>query len=547
MTAQIKDPPRSSPRQGNWKAEYAELSALDLRAELDPADLERLGVAAYLVGEEARSIDAHTRAHSLALARGDTRQAARSAYWVAFAFIGARDLTQAAGWAARARRVLEEDRHDCVECGYVLLPEALGRVTAGDLVGAEATLAEAERLGERFTDRDLTSLARQARGRVLVGLGRVQEGVALFDEAMVAVTAGEVTPIVCGVVYCSVISACFEMLDMRRAQEWTEALNRWCEAQPDSVPYRGECLTHRAEILRLRARWPEALELGRRAYDALASSKHPGRGMAAYALGEVHRLRGEIQAAEDAYRLAGEHGRAPHPGLALLRAAQGQLDAARAAIVRVMAEPARGSQRAQVLAAAVEILLASDDVIGARRAADELKTMADALGSVWLRGIAACADGAVLLADGRPDEALAPLREALSTWRELDAPYEAARVRVLVGRACLSLRDEEGAKAEWDGAAAVFRQFGAAPALAAVEALRQRAASTLEPEATRLTPREIEVLRLIASGKTNREIAHALDISEKTVARHVSNIFTKIDVPTRAAATAYAFTHRLAP
>jgi DNA-binding NarL/FixJ family response regulator len=173
--------------------------------------------------------------------------------------------------------------------------------------------------------------------------------------------------------------------------------------------------------------------------------------------------------------------------------------------------------------------------------------MAEGLNSVWLRGIAASAAGAVLLADGRPGEALAPLREALSIWSELDAPYEAARVRVLVGRACRSLSDQEGATAEWDGAASVFRRFGAAPALAAVEALRQQTASTGRAESTGLTAREIEVLRLVASGRTNREVAQVLDISEKTVARHVSNIFTKIDVPSRAAATAYAFTHRLAP
>ncbi len=190
----------------------------------------------------------------------------------------------------------------------MLLPRALEEIAAGDLVGAEATFAEAERVGERFADHDLTSLARQGRGRVLVGLGRVREGAALFDEAMVAVTAGEVTPIVCGVVYCSVISACFEMLDLRRAQEWTEALNQWCEADSDSVPYRGECLTHRAEILRLRGRWSEALDLGRRAYDALVSAKHVGQGMAAYSLGELYRLRGDVGAADEAYRLAAEHG-----------------------------------------------------------------------------------------------------------------------------------------------------------------------------------------------------------------------------------------------
>jgi DNA-binding CsgD family transcriptional regulator len=545
MTAHPSHRARKSPARRDWDAEYAELSARDRRTGLEPADLERLGIAAYLAGDESGSIEVHTRAHNLAREKGDTRQAARSAFWIAFAFIGARELTRAAGWVARARRLLDEERHDCVECGYVLLPQALEQAGSGDLAGAEATFAAAEHIGQRFADPDLTSLARQGRGRVLVGLGRVAEGVALFDEVMVAVTAGEVTPIVSGVVYCSVISACFEMLDIRRAQEWTEALHDWCEAQPCLVPYRGECLAHRAEIFRLRGRWPEALDEARRAYDALAAAKGPGQGTAAYALAEVRRVRGETSAADDAYRLASEHGRAPHPGLALLRLAQGQAEAARAAIDRVMAEPTRGRQRADVLAAAVEILLASGDVPAARRAADELKATAARPESAWLRAMAASAEGAVHLADGQAREALAPLRGALTIWRDLNVPYEAARVEVLVGRACRALGDGDAARMEWDAAARVFRQFGAAPALAEVEALIHERSATTQPEAGGLTARELEVIRLIARGNTNRAIARELDISEKTVARHVSNIFTKLNLSTRAAATAYAFTHRL--
>jgi DNA-binding CsgD family transcriptional regulator len=545
MAARTSDRARRPPGRQDWKAEYAELAERDRRTELEPADLERLGMAAYLAGHESASIDVHTRAHNLALESGDTRQAARSAFWIAFTLIGARELTRAAGWAARAQRLLEQDRHDCVECGYVMLPHAIEQTACGDLTGAEATFTAAERIGERFSDPDLTNLARQGRGRVLVGLGRVSEGVALFDEVMVAVTAGEVTPIISGVVYCSVISACFELLDIGRAQEWTEALNDWCEAQPGLVPYRGECLTHRAEIFRLRGRWPEALDEAQRAYDALAAAKRAGQGTAAYGLAELHRLRGDMAAAEDAYRLAGEHGRAPHPGLALLRLAQGQGEAARAAIVRVMAEPTRGRQRADVLIAAVEIFLASGDVPAALRAADESKAMAGALNSQWIRAMAAWAEGAVHLADGQARQALAPLRQALTIWSDLNAPYEEARVKVLVGRVCRALGDTDGARMEWDAAASAFRQFGAAPALADVEALMREASPPTEREAGGLTSREVEVLRLIARGETNRAIAQELDISEKTVARHVSNIFTKLDLSTRAAATAYAFTHRL--
>ena len=428
-----------------------------------------------------------------------------------------------------------------------MLPQGIEQVISGNLAGAETTFGSAERIGERFSDADLTSLARQGRGRVLVARGRVSEGVALLDEAMVAVTAGELSPMVSGVVYCNVIAACFDMFDIQRAQAWTEALNQWCKSEPGVVPYRGDCLAYRAEILHLRGRWPEAIEEARRASESLATTSRSGSGIAAYAMAEVHRLQGDASAAEEAYRMASERGRAPQPGLALLRLAQGQRDAARAAIERVMAEPSHGRQRADVLAAAVEILLASNDAAGAGRAAGELRDMASTFDSTWLRAMSAAADGDVQFRAGRAREALAPLRAALTAWQDLDAPFLAARVQVTIGRACWALNDADGARMEWDNASRAFRQFGAAPALAEVEALIQQP-STIDRSASGvLTAREVEVLRLIAQGKTNRAIARALDISEKTVARHVSNIFTKLDLSSRAAATAYAFTHRLAP
>jgi DNA-binding CsgD family transcriptional regulator/predicted negative regulator of RcsB-dependent stress response len=536
-----------SPEVRDWKTEYAELSARDQREALDAPGLERLGIAAYLTGHESATIDVLTRAHNVALERGDTRQAARSAFWIGFALIGAREITRAAGWAARGRRLLEEAGLDCVECGYAMLPGALEQAARGDVAGAAASFAAIERIGDRFADPDLISLARQGRGRALVGLGQVAEGVALFDETMVAVTAGEVTPLISGVVYCSVISACFEILDIRRAREWTEALTEWCAAQPGLVPYRGECLAHRAEIFQFRGQWSEALEEARRAYDALVAAKGTPAGIAAYALAELHRLRGELADAEAAFRLAAEHGRTPYPGLALLRLAQNQPGVARATIDRVLTETTRGRQRADVLVAAVEIFLAAGDVPAARRTADELKVIDGTRNSEWLHAMAAATDGAVHLAEGNAREALTRLRTALGIWADLDAPYEAARTKILIGRACRALGDTDGARIEWDAAAGVFRRFGAAPALAEVESLIGEAPSTTRREAGGLTSREVEVLRLIARGQTNRAIARELEISEKTVARHVSNIFIKLDLSTRAAATAYAFTHGLVP
>jgi DNA-binding NarL/FixJ family response regulator len=543
MSAPTRARARRTSPPSDWRAQYAELSTRDRRAPLPPADLERLGVAAYMAGDEAASIDALTRGHNVALANRDVRQAARSAFWVAFALIGARELTRAGGWAARAQRLLEEHQCDAVECGYVRLPQGLQQVAAGDLAGAEATFAGIERIGERFGDTDLVSLARHGRGRALVAMGQIAAGLSLLDEVMVSVTAGEVTPIVSGVIYCSVISACFELLDMRRAQEWTEALNGWCERQSGLVPYRGECLTHRADLLRLRGRWAEALDEAQRAYDAQAALRR-GEGGTAYVIAELHRLCGNAAEAEAAYRTAAEHGRTPQPGLSLLRLAQGQHDLARASIERALAEPSRGRQRADLLAAAVEILLASGAVNEARQPAGELTIIAASNPSVWLRAMAAAAEGALLVSAGQPREALTPLREAVTIWGDLDAPYEAARARMLVGRACQALGDRDGAQLEFAAAARLFRAFGAAPALAALERLETDRGAAAPGG---LTARELEVLKLMAQGKTNRAIARELEISEKTVARHVSNIFTKLDLSSRAAATAYAFTHHLAP
>jgi DNA-binding CsgD family transcriptional regulator len=513
----------------------------DRTAPDQPAELERLAMDEYLAGHEAESLEMLTRAHHLSVDRGDTRLAARSAFWIAFTLIGMGDRSRVSGWTARARRLLDEDRRDCVEHGYVMLPEALERVAAGDLASAESMFADANRIGRRFNDPDLASLALQGRGRVLVALGHFAEGVALFDEVMVAVTAGELKPFVAGVVYCSVISACLDLCDVNRAREWTGALDDWCASRPNLVQYRGECQVHRAEILRLRGQWPEALDEAQHACLALSATRRFARGAALYEVAELHRLRGLAAEAEDAYRLAGESGRSSHPGLALLRLSQGRHDEARAAIMRLVAERTWGRQRCDILAAAVEILLACGDPPEARRMADQLQALAVAIDTPLVRAVSARAEGAVRLASGDAHGALAPLRDALAIWQELEAPYEGARARALVGLACRQLGDAEGARMELTSAAQVFRELGATPSLASLDVLDER------PPAPPggLTSREIEVLQLVARGKTNRAIARELAISEKTVARHLSNIFTKLDLPSRTAAAAYAFTHHL--
>jgi DNA-binding NarL/FixJ family response regulator len=452
------------------------------------------------------------------------------------------EMAQGGGWLARAGTLVGQHGLDCVEQGYLLLPEALMAMGGGDLDGALDRFGQVSELARRFGDRDLAALGALGRGEALLRSGRASDGMRLFDEAMVAVTAGETSPVVSGVVYCAVIDACQQAFDLRRAREWTAALDRWCAGQPGLVPYRGQCLVHRAQIRQVGGAWDEAMAEAKRACDRLTDPPHPAVGMAHYELGELHRLRGELTEAEAAYRSAHAAGREPHPGLALLRLAEGRLDAAVAAIERALADAGDHLSRVRLLPAVVEIMLAADRVAEARDAADDLAGLAGDTPSGLLHAVAAQARGAVLLAEGEPEAALDALHAACRGWQDLEAPYEASQTRVLIALACRTVGDPDAADLERDAARTVFERLGAAPALARLAELIARPTSH---DPIPVTAREVEVLRLVAAGRTNRQIAESLAISERTVERHLGNIFTKLDVPNRAAATAYAYDHGL--
>lgn len=532
---------RAAYERREWRTAYESLSAVADDEAVSAGDLWRLAMSAFLVGEDDVFVDALERAFRLQSDAGDAPSAARTAIWLGLHLAEHGEMARATGWFGRAGRALEPEERECVERGYLLLPAGLQRLAAGDNEAAARIAGEAAECAQRFGDRDLLALALHMRGRALLRLARVREGLALLDEAMVAVVADELSPQVTGLIYCSVISACRRVYALDRAREWTAALTDWCERQPDMVAFTGECRLYRAELLQLDGAWPEALDEARRASER-APDGEAIAGAALYQQGEVQRLRGELAAAEESYRAASRAGREPQPGLSLLRMAQGDADAAAAAIRRALAETDDPLGRARLLPSCIEIMLDADDLDGAEDASRELDDLAGTFQTGVLGTMAAQARGAVALARGDPSAALGPLRQAWREWNALGAAYEAARVRELIGRACRALGDDDNATLELDAARTTFERLGADPAVARIDALARGRSSR---DTHGLTPRELEVLALVATGKTNRAIAEALFISEKTVARHVSNIFTKLGLSSRAEATAYAYEHDL--
>jgi DNA-binding CsgD family transcriptional regulator len=524
-----------------WSAAYAALESDDRAQPLDLDDRERLAVAAHMLGRVDDASHAWERAYQVAIQEGQKARAARHAFHLIMGFGQRGALAQASGWHSRATQLLDSDGLDVAERGYLLIPLGLRALMEGDPASALQLFEGVASIADRFGDADLATFGRLGRGQSLIAMGETVRGVALVDEAMIAVTTGEVSPITIGTVYCAAIEAFGELFDLRRAQEWTTALSDWCDSQPDLVPFRGRCLVFRTELMQFHGLWQEADEEVQRARAWLSRPPpEPALGEALYRQAELHRLRGDAASAERDYREASQWGRRPEPGLALLRLAQGDGDAATASIRRALDE-ADDLSRMRLLDPFVEIMLATGDLEAARTGAGDLGRLAKRSGAVLLLAMAARSEGAVRLAGGDARGALLALREAAGHWQGLDAPYESARVRVVIGLACRALGDGDMADLELEAARRVFNDLGAAPDLARVDRLLGMAVA----RPAGLTGREVEVLRFVAQGLTNRAIAETLTISERTVDRHVSNIYAKLDVSTRAGATAYAYEHDL--
>jgi DNA-binding CsgD family transcriptional regulator/tetratricopeptide (TPR) repeat protein len=526
--------------RGAWDEAYEALRFADQTTLLTCNDLERLGVSAFLLGDEVEFERCFDRLYHAHVEQGHREQAARMAFWLGLTVLVRGEVAQSNAWIARGQRLIEN--LDCVEHGYLLLPGAERLLHEGRAADARARAAKATAIGERFGDADLAATARHVEARALIDQRQISAGLQLLDETMLAVVGGELSPMTTGLMYCSVLEACNEIYALGRAREWTSAFARWCERQSDSLAFSSTCLVHRSEVRQSNGDWSAALDDACRACDRAERGSRKPPGAALYQRGEIHRLRGEHAEAEDAYRAASQLGCDPQPGLALLRVAQGEVDAACATIRQILQTTTSQSRRARLLPSSIDVMLAAGGIDEARDAWRELRELSDALDADALRAAAAEAEGAIELAGGNPDLALAPLRRAFEWWTHLDVPYEAARVREMIAVACHALHDQETARLELAAARMVFDRLCARVDVARIDGVNRTVPSAA---GKRLSPREQQVLRLIADGGTNKAIAARLSVSERTVDRHVSNILVKLNVPSRAAAIAFAYEHKL--
>lgn len=539
---------------GSWTSALEAFERADSAAPLAGSDLMLTAFSAYLLGREERSIDLLGRAFREFLGTHDDAAAARAAFWLSFTHDTRGDRAQAEAWGRRLAGIIDEAG---LTAERALLLSGLGHRSLASPDAADTRRAlelsrEALAIARPARDTDTEVFSRLSAGWALLRLGRTAEGLGELDEAMATVASDEVrTPIVNGVAYCSVISASLWADDVARAREWTAVATAWCDRSPELVPFRGQCLVHRSQVKTLDGDWPGALEEALRAARRLLPAD---AGLASYQLGEVHRLAGRFAEAEDAYRLANSAGRRPEPGLMLLRLAQGRTDAAAVTARRLDTELTRRSEREEFLPAFVEVMAAAGDADAALEGAEELARIADRAErerpgrAAVPRARALAAEGTALCAAGEASRAVAALRDASLAWHDLGMPYLEARARAVLGRCYAALGDDEAAVLEVDAARTAFERLGAAPDLAALPTSpggTTMAAAHAPSSAGPLTEREVEVMRLVAEGLTNRAIANRLVLSEKTVARHLANIYAKLGVASRAAATAYAYDHRL--
>lgn len=502
--------------------------------ELGTEDLASLADASWWLGLVEESLQLSEQVHQRHLDAGQTARAAMVAIEIGFNQLLRGQEAVGSGWLARARRLLA-DEPAAREHGYLLLVDASVALDGDDLDHAEDCAVRMQRLADAHGDVTLRSLGLFTAGQVAIRRGEVEDGLAALDEAMLPVRAGELTPEWAGNLHCQMMAVCHDLADLQRAREWTEATRRWCRGFEQAVMFTGICRVHRVQLLHAEGDWGRAEQEALEACHDLSDMNVGVVAEARYQLGDVYRLRGRFDAAEEAYRQAHALGRDPQPGLALLQLSQGRAEVAEAALEASLSVAADPLRRAPLLAARAAVALARERVGEAADAADELAAVATAHRSPGWQAAACQWQGAVLVARDRPAEAAPVLREAIRRWQDLGVPYETARARVDLAQADAGLGDHDGAARELDLAVDTFSRLGAARDLRRVGARRGH-----RGDRHGLTPREVEVVDAVAAGRTNREVAEHLHVSERTVARHLANVYLKAGVSSRTAAVAWA-------
>jgi ATP/maltotriose-dependent transcriptional regulator MalT len=528
-----------------WDEAYAAFHAAAEVAPLSPEDLESLADAAWWIGRTDESLARSEDAYHQHLAAGRAAHAARLAIEVGFLWLLRGEETVGSGWVRRAARQLA-DLPEGPEHGYLHYLDAQAALDDGDLERAVEVSRSIQRIAARHDDVTLGAIGLVLEGSAQVKAGHVDEGLALLDEAMLPVRAGRVAPSWAGNLYCHLMSLFFELADLRRARDWTDATERWCDQHSNAAMFAGICRVHRAQLLHLQGAWDDAERQATQVCRDLADMNLAVVAEGRYQIAELRRLRGDLDGAEQAYQQAHDLGREPQPGLALLRLAQGRTAAASTAIRAALATVDASLQRVPLLSAQVEISAATgtpEAASIASQAAAELARVADTYGTAGLIAAARHAAGVAHLVADEADRAIPLLRDARGRWLDLGAPREAAHARARLGEAYAAVGDAEAAERESSAGRQVLEELGAIGDLQAMAGSRAGAAGGLPGGLTR---REAEVLACMAAGRSNRQIAATLSISERTVERHLSNIFVKLGVASRTEAAAFAFAQGVA-
>jgi ATP/maltotriose-dependent transcriptional regulator MalT len=524
----------------NWALAFDILSEARETSNLAAEDFDALAEAAWWMGRLDVCIEALERAYQEFVGSGRTDRAVMAAIYLSYHHANKGDFAIGDGWRARATRLAQEIPGSPA-AAYLATAECGIAYNSGDL---EACLVKAKavaKAGEDHGDPTLVAWGLHWQGLALIKQGHLDQGWALLDEAMLGVSSGQMQPLWAGFLLCGMVLICEQLGDPRRGWQWIEVAERWLHDLPSASVYPGICRMYKARLIQERGDWAEAENEARRVCDDLTNLHIASAARAHYEIGEINRLRGDLDPAEEFFKKAHRMGFDPQPGLASLRLEQGRVDAATMQIVRALDEAPDRLERARLLPHHVEIAIAAGDLEAAASGVKELQAIADDYQTPRLTASALSAQGALLLARSEPSAALTALRSATRLWSDIDCPYQVALDRVRIADAYRALGDDDGSIMELEAANEAFQRLGASRDVS-------RTAELLKgtTHLAGLSDREVEVLRLVAAGKSNKQIAADLFISERTVARHMSNIFVKLHVSSRAGAAAFALKNDLA-